>query len=223
MPLAVWLLTASSGSSRANSRRRRWSTARRLRLGLVLPLAAPGLATTAILTFVYCWNEFLFALAFTLGPSGRPCRSPSRFPWRTRCRGARFSLPLLLLRFRSPCWCCSSRGGSSGADSGASKADGEASLEHDGREDSIRRARGRSHSSWGYRRRRVARARGTLGAAGRARRSGSLRGWRTGHPGRPVGGGDVTCCRRRSAMSRWSFRATRSIPTRACAKTSRTP
>jgi ABC-type glycerol-3-phosphate transport system permease component len=26
------------------------------------------LATTAILTFVYCWNEFLFALAFTLGP-----------------------------------------------------------------------------------------------------------------------------------------------------------
>ena len=30
-----------------------------------LPLAAPGIATTAILTFVYCWNEFLFALSFT--------------------------------------------------------------------------------------------------------------------------------------------------------------
>ena len=28
----------------------------------------PALATTAILTFVYCWNEFLFALSFTLGP-----------------------------------------------------------------------------------------------------------------------------------------------------------
>jgi ABC-type glycerol-3-phosphate transport system permease component len=28
----------------------------------------PGIATTAILTFVYCWNEFLFALSFTLGP-----------------------------------------------------------------------------------------------------------------------------------------------------------
>ena len=33
-----------------------------------LPLAIPGLAATAILTFVYSWNEFLFALSFTLGP-----------------------------------------------------------------------------------------------------------------------------------------------------------
>jgi ABC-type glycerol-3-phosphate transport system permease component len=33
-----------------------------------LPLSLPGLATTAILTFVYCWNEFLFALSFTVGP-----------------------------------------------------------------------------------------------------------------------------------------------------------
>ena len=31
-------------------------------------MAWPGIATTAILTFVYCWNEFLFALSFTLGP-----------------------------------------------------------------------------------------------------------------------------------------------------------
>jgi ABC-type glycerol-3-phosphate transport system permease component len=35
---------------------------------IVLPVAAPGLASTAILTFLYCWNEFLFALSFTLGP-----------------------------------------------------------------------------------------------------------------------------------------------------------
>jgi len=35
---------------------------------VVLPLSWPGLATTAILTFLYCWNEFLFALSFTLGP-----------------------------------------------------------------------------------------------------------------------------------------------------------
>ena len=27
-----------------------------------------GVASTAILTFLYCWNEFLFALSFTLGP-----------------------------------------------------------------------------------------------------------------------------------------------------------
>ena len=35
---------------------------------IVAPLAWPGLATTALLTFLYSWNEFLFALSFTLGP-----------------------------------------------------------------------------------------------------------------------------------------------------------
>ena len=33
---------------------------------VVVPLAAPGLATTAILAFIAAWNEFLFALTFTL-------------------------------------------------------------------------------------------------------------------------------------------------------------
>ena len=35
---------------------------------VILPIAAPGIASTAILTILYCWNEFLFALSFTLGP-----------------------------------------------------------------------------------------------------------------------------------------------------------
>ena len=35
---------------------------------VMLPLSAPAVATTAILTFLYAWNEFLFALSFTLGP-----------------------------------------------------------------------------------------------------------------------------------------------------------
>jgi ABC-type glycerol-3-phosphate transport system permease component len=35
---------------------------------IVLPLSLPGVATTAILTFLYAWNEFLFALSFTVGP-----------------------------------------------------------------------------------------------------------------------------------------------------------
>jgi ABC-type glycerol-3-phosphate transport system permease component len=35
---------------------------------IILPLAWPGVATAAILTFLYCWNEFVFALSFTLGP-----------------------------------------------------------------------------------------------------------------------------------------------------------
>jgi ABC-type glycerol-3-phosphate transport system permease component len=71
MPLTIWLLVAFfrqlppdlelaaivDGASRLRTLR-----------SIVLPLAAPGLATTAILTFLYSWNEFLFALSFTLGP-----------------------------------------------------------------------------------------------------------------------------------------------------------
>lgn len=71
MPLTIWMLVGffrdlpaqleeaafMDGASRA---RTLWE--------VVLPLAAPGLATTAILTFLYSWNEFLFALSFALGP-----------------------------------------------------------------------------------------------------------------------------------------------------------
>jgi multiple sugar transport system permease protein len=32
---------------------------------VIVPLAAPGLATTAILVFISAWNEFLFAVTFT--------------------------------------------------------------------------------------------------------------------------------------------------------------
>ena len=71
MPLTVWLLVGFfrqlprdleeaalvDGASR-------WQAFTRI----ILPLTVPGLATTAILTFIYSWNEFLFALSFTLGP-----------------------------------------------------------------------------------------------------------------------------------------------------------
>jgi ABC-type glycerol-3-phosphate transport system permease component len=71
MPLAVWLLVGYfrqlpaeleeaamvDGASRFRAFRE-----------VIVPLALPGLAATAILTFVYSWNEFLFALSFTLGP-----------------------------------------------------------------------------------------------------------------------------------------------------------
>ena len=32
---------------------------------VVLPMVAPGLASTAILVFIFAWNEFLFALTLT--------------------------------------------------------------------------------------------------------------------------------------------------------------
>jgi ABC-type glycerol-3-phosphate transport system permease component len=71
VPLAVWLLSGFfrqlpieleeaaliDGASRSRALRE-----------VVLPLAWPGVATTGILVFLYSWNEFLFALSFTLGP-----------------------------------------------------------------------------------------------------------------------------------------------------------
>ncbi len=71
MPLTVWLLVGFfrqipreledaaliDGASRLQVLRH-----------VMLPLAAPGLAATGILSFVSCWNELLFALSFTVGP-----------------------------------------------------------------------------------------------------------------------------------------------------------
>jgi multiple sugar transport system permease protein len=37
----------------------------------MLPLAAPGIFTTAILVFIFAWNEFLFALTFTATEASR--------------------------------------------------------------------------------------------------------------------------------------------------------
>jgi multiple sugar transport system permease protein len=38
---------------------------------IILPLSAPGIFTTAILVFIFSWNEFLFALTFTATPASR--------------------------------------------------------------------------------------------------------------------------------------------------------
>jgi multiple sugar transport system permease protein len=38
---------------------------------VVVPLAAPGMATAAILTFIAAWNEFLFAITLTSSQSAR--------------------------------------------------------------------------------------------------------------------------------------------------------
>jgi len=71
MPLTVWLLVGFFRQLPAELEEAAMvDGASRLRAfgEVILPLAVPGLATTAILTFVYSWNEFLFALSFTLGP-----------------------------------------------------------------------------------------------------------------------------------------------------------
>jgi trehalose/maltose transport system permease protein len=38
---------------------------------ILLPLTAPGLVTTGLLAFIAAWNEFLYALTFTLGDQAR--------------------------------------------------------------------------------------------------------------------------------------------------------
>ena len=55
-------------ASRRSSTRRRWSTAPtsgRSLTRVIIPLARPGLAVTAILTWVFAWNEYLFAATLT--------------------------------------------------------------------------------------------------------------------------------------------------------------
>ena len=71
MPLTVWLLVGFFRQLPAELEEAAMvDGASRLRAlrEVILPVAVPGLAATAILTFVYSWNEFLFALSFTLGP-----------------------------------------------------------------------------------------------------------------------------------------------------------
>jgi trehalose/maltose transport system permease protein len=71
MPLAVWLLVGYFRQLPAELEEAAMvDGASRLRAfrEVIVPLALPGLAATGILTFVYSWNEFLFALSFTLGP-----------------------------------------------------------------------------------------------------------------------------------------------------------
>jgi multiple sugar transport system permease protein len=39
---------------------------------VIVPLAAPGLVTAGLLTFIFVWNEFLFAITLTSTPERRP-------------------------------------------------------------------------------------------------------------------------------------------------------
>lgn len=82
---------------------------------IMLPLTGPGLVTTGLLAFIAAWNEYLFALTFTVGDKvktvppaiasfggPRPLRSPGVPSWRPA--------------WWSPCpwwcWCSSSSSGS---------------------------------------------------------------------------------------------------------------
>jgi multiple sugar transport system permease protein len=40
---------------------------------VIVPLAAPGVFTTAILVFIFCWNDFLFAVSLTSTEASQTC------------------------------------------------------------------------------------------------------------------------------------------------------
>ena len=71
LPLAVWTLTTFFRQMPIELEQAamvdgctRWQAFRRI----ILPLAAPGVFTTAIITFIGAWNEFLIALSMTNSP-----------------------------------------------------------------------------------------------------------------------------------------------------------
>lgn len=67
LPLALWILSGFFGDIPSElylaARVDGCSPLQAFRR-VLLPLAAPGLSTTAILVFVFSWNEFLYALTF---------------------------------------------------------------------------------------------------------------------------------------------------------------
>jgi ABC-type glycerol-3-phosphate transport system permease component len=91
MPLTVWLLSSTFRQLPADVEEAAMvDGASRVRVlwEIVLPLAAPGIATAAMLTFIYAWNEFLFALSFTTGPARQTVpvalalfRGQHQIPW----------------------------------------------------------------------------------------------------------------------------------------------
>ncbi|MBM3461467.1 MAG: carbohydrate ABC transporter permease [Armatimonadetes bacterium] len=74
---------------------------------IILPLAAPGVFTSAILVFIGAWNEFLFSLVFVTAPKMRTVpvgitMYPGQFetPWGTIFAAATLvTLPLVVVVF----------------------------------------------------------------------------------------------------------------------------
>src|SRR6185503_19532715 len=74
LPMALWILTGFFRELPAElyeaARIDGCSLLQTLRW-VLLPLALPGIATTAILVFIFAYNEFLYALTFTTSPEKR--------------------------------------------------------------------------------------------------------------------------------------------------------
>ena len=74
LPFVIWLMTRfmrevprELSEAAALDGAGRWRTL----ITMHLPLTAPGLASVALLTFLFAWNEFLFAFTFTATEASR--------------------------------------------------------------------------------------------------------------------------------------------------------
>ncbi len=75
LPLTVWLLVAffrELPRDLEEAAKVDGATTIQAFRKVIVPLAAPGVFTTAILTFIFAWNEFLFATTFLLTPETQP-------------------------------------------------------------------------------------------------------------------------------------------------------
>src|ERR687894_1937268 len=75
LPLTIWLLVAFFKElpvDLEDAARVDGATTIQAFQKVIVPLAAPGVFTTAILTFIFAWNEFLFANTFLFDTSTQP-------------------------------------------------------------------------------------------------------------------------------------------------------
>ncbi len=75
LPLTVWLLVAffrELPRDLEEAAKVDGATTIQAFRKVIIPLAAPGVFTTAILTFIQAWNEFLFATTFLFTPDTQP-------------------------------------------------------------------------------------------------------------------------------------------------------
>lgn len=74
LPLSIWILTSffkSIPPSLEEAALIDGLNRRQILFRIFLPIAAPGIFTSAILVFIMSWNEFLFALTFTNSPEAQ--------------------------------------------------------------------------------------------------------------------------------------------------------
>ena len=74
LPLAIWILTSffrAIPDELYLAARVDGCTPFQALHRVLFPLAAPGIFTTAVLVFIFAWNEFLYALTFTATESSR--------------------------------------------------------------------------------------------------------------------------------------------------------